>query len=56
MLDSLWTCVDRENFRAFTQKIDEISTVATPSVENAHAGSNVASQDLIENIDVNFPE
>ena len=56
MLDCGWVRVDGENFRAFAQQIDEVSTVAAPSVENAHAGRDIATQDLIENIDVNFPE
>jgi hypothetical protein len=34
----------------------EVSPIATTSVNYAHSGRNVSSQDLIEDVNINLPE
>ena len=45
--------VDRKYLAAFTQKMYEVPAIATSSIKNAHLWRDVASQNLVENIDVN---
>jgi hypothetical protein len=54
MLHSFGVHVEREHLAAFTKKIDEISSIATSGIENAHARCEVPAQNLVEDIDVNL--
>ena len=40
----------------FAQQMHEIAAVSTASVEYAHAGCDIASQNLIEYVDVDLAE
>jgi hypothetical protein len=56
VLYALGICIDGEDLAAFTQEVDEVSSVAAACVEDTHSRSDVSSQDLIEDIDVDLPE
>jgi hypothetical protein len=56
MFDRGRVLVDGENLGALPQQIDEISAVTAPCIEDAHAGRDITSEDLIEDIDVNLSE
>jgi hypothetical protein len=56
MFDSAFVRINSENLRAFAQQVNQISTVSAACVDNAHAGRDVAAQDLIENVNVDLAE
>ena len=53
---ALWTRVYGKDFAAFAEQMDQVSSVAAASVEDTHAGSDVSSQDLIEDVDIDLAE
>ena len=48
--------VDREDLATFAQQVNEVAPVSASGVKHAHAGLNVAAQDLIEDIDIDLAE
>jgi hypothetical protein len=56
VLDSFGVSVYSEDLASFTQKMDEVSSIAATSVKHTHSGRDVSSQDLIEDVNINLPE
>ena len=56
MSDAGRICVESKDFKALTEKIDEITAVPAAGVEDAHAMNDVFAKKLIEDIDVNLAE
>ena len=56
MVDTFWVGIQRIHLAAFAEKIDEVAAVAAASIEYAHARSDVAAQDLVEDVDVDQAE
>jgi hypothetical protein len=54
--DGLGARVDSVDLGSFAEKMDEVSAVAAAGVEDAHAGCDVAAQDLVEDVDVDLAE
>ncbi len=53
---ALWIRVYGEDFAAFAEEMDEVSSVAAASVEDAHPGRDISSQDLVEDVDIDLTE
>ena len=56
MVDGGGIGVEGEDFGVFAEQVDEVAPVATAGVEDAHAGGDVAAQDLVEDVDVDVAE
>lgn len=56
VLDAFGIGVDGEDFRALAQQVDEIAPVAASGVDDAHAGRDVAAQDLVKDVDIDLSE
>ena len=54
--DCGWIGVYAEDLVAGAKKIDQIAAGATTCVKDAHAGSDAACQELIEEIDIDLAE
>ena len=56
LLDGCGVLVDGEDVAAFAEKIDEVAAGAAAGVEDAHAGDDVAAEEMVEEIDVDEAE
>ena len=56
MLHARGILVDREDLATFAQQVNEVAPVSASGVKHAHAGLNVAAQDLIEDVDIDLAE
>ena len=54
--DGVGVGVDGGDVVALAEKIDEVAAGAAASVEDAHAGSDVAAEQLVEEVDVEVAE
>jgi hypothetical protein len=56
LLDRCGVLVDGEDLVSLAQKIDEVAAGATACIEDAHAGCDVFTEELIEDVDVDGAE
>jgi hypothetical protein len=56
MIDSDGGLVDRKDLATFAQQMHQIPSISAAGVEDAHARGDIASQDLIEDVNINLPE
>jgi hypothetical protein len=56
VLDCCGILVRGEDLVAFTMEVDEVATGAAASVEDAHAGLDIAAEKLVEEINVDEAE
>jgi hypothetical protein len=54
VINAVATEVERKYLAALAQQMHQVSPIPASSVENAHSGTNVSAQNLIENVDVNL--
>ena len=56
LLDGCGVLIDSEDVVALAKKIDKVAAGATAGVQDAHAGDNVAAEEMVKEIDVNEAE
>jgi len=54
MLHSVGVRVENRYLASRTQQVDEIASIAAASIEDAHFGGDVSTEDLIEDVDVDL--
>jgi hypothetical protein len=56
VVDGVGVFVEGKDLAALAEKMDEIASVAAAGVEEAHFVSDVAAQELIEDVDIDLSE
>src|SRR5271166_4238684 len=56
MVDASGILVNRKDFTPLAQQVDEVASIPASSVEHAHSGHNVPTQNLIEDIYIDLSE
>jgi hypothetical protein len=56
MIDTFSILIQREDLTAFTEQVNEVSSITASGIEYAHTGRNVSTQNLVEDIDIDLPE
>ena len=54
--DGVWAGIDGGEVEVLAQEIDEVAAGAAAGVEDAHAGADVAAEELVEEVDVDVAE
>jgi hypothetical protein len=48
--------IKSEHLTPRAKQMNEVSSIAAPCIEHAHAGADIAAQDLVEHVDINLAE
>jgi len=56
VIDTFGILIQREYLASFSQQVDQVPPVTASGIEHAHAGRNVSTQNLVEDINIDLPE
>ncbi len=54
MLDALGILIQGEYLASLAQQMDQVSSVPASGIEHAHAGCDVSTQNLIEDVNIDL--
>jgi hypothetical protein len=56
MVNACGILIQSKYVAPFSHQVDQVASETASSIEHAHAGRNVSTQNLIEDININLPE